>query len=107
MEIENSRIAVGSACSKSLYARVVQRRAFTKWTNLHLGVADIQIEDVITLKESSLTGVLLEVLTGREIPVSHKDRKSRKRQRLEWERIRSFLESENPDFNVFGKYHYK
>lgn len=103
MEITNNRAPVVSACSKDLYARVVQRRVFTKWINVHLQEAGIQIEDIGALKRSKITGKLLEILTDREVPVSHREHKTRKQERREWERILSFLETENPHFDHFGK----
>ena len=103
MESENGRNRVRSACSKDLYARVIRRRAFTRWINFYLKVADIRVDDVCALKRSGITGKLLETLTGREISVSYKENKTRKQEWREWERILSFLESENPDFDVAGK----
>lgn len=82
--------------SVSGQARVVRRRAFTKWVNFHLNQRSLFIDDLIDLADCFVTIKLLEILSERKVPIRYSGLQPiRLKQRDCWSNIFEFLRSED------------
>ena len=85
------------------YMRVIRRRTFTRWINVHLEIDDVSIEDVADLLDSAITAKLLTVLSGRRIAVPIFEPQRKIRQRVGWRNVCKFLASQDFPAEVIGK----
>lgn len=88
------------------YMRVIRRRTLTKWTNIHLEIAGVSIEDVTDLLDSGTTAKLLTVLSGRHIGVPVFEPQRKIRQQVGWRNVCSFLTSQAFPAEVIGRRQY-
>ncbi|KAK3753318.1 hypothetical protein QZH41_015264 [Actinostola sp. cb2023] len=78
------------------YTRVVRRRAFTKWINIHLNERFLAISDLVDLADCFITIQLLEIITKRNFTIKYCGQQPIRIKRIDgWTNVALFLKTED------------
>lgn len=78
------------------YTRVVRRRAFTKWVNIHLNERFLAVKDLVDLADCFVTIQLLEIITKRNFTIRYCGQQPVRIKRKDgWRNIALFLNTED------------